>query len=69
MSSSILEMDIAKAKAILGDKVQPDGALFDLKKYIRWNPGDKGVCIDAIMSPEELVAIAWWVASGPHASQ
>ena len=52
-----------KAKAILGDLINPDGTLYGLGRYIFWTPKkeDPRACLDGHFSADELEAIAWWM--------
>jgi hypothetical protein len=56
-------MDEVKARAILGDWIQPYGALRYMTdtRLLAWSPGDLVIAMDVILTLEQLQAITWWV--------
>ncbi|QJR79592.1 hypothetical protein CA267_001665 [Alteromonas pelagimontana] len=59
-------MNEEKARAILGERIQPDNSLHDSTDWVDWT-GDDSIQLDADFSVDELEAIAWWMRNKTHA--
>jgi hypothetical protein len=51
-------MTLDEAKNILGDSIQPNGNVEELRQYKQYYSGDTTICLDADFSADELEALA-----------
>lgn len=49
------------AKEILAGCIEADDTLYNLGKYLRWEPCERAVTLDGQFTADQLEAIAWWM--------
>lgn len=54
-------MDLTEASNILGNTIQSDNNLYNLRGYVSWDKGDETITLDGQFTADELEAMAIWI--------